>query len=101
MNDPNLHYVDKHVDDQDIQYQYGIVLGANCSGGELTCWNSDGSQQTVDYQYKVLKMDGRLPHEVAPFRVKSGGRRYCVIFFKLYDRMMTESAPIFEPARTI
>ena len=83
MTNPSQHYVKKHVDDQDITFQYGLALG-DFTGGELTCWAEDGSTQTLDYTRKVLKMDGRLPHEVCEF----SGERYCVIFYKLFDRTM-------------
>ena len=96
MTDGSLHWVRKHVDGRDIAHQYGIVLGDN-QGGELQAWNSDGTSQLVDYRHAVLKMDGRLPHAVLPFE----GERYCVIFYKLYDRNLTQPLPIFEPARII
>jgi len=93
MCDALNHYCRRHVDNMDIEYQYATVLG-DCAGGDLTVWNSDGTSQTKNYHRKVLKMDGRLPHQVEPFT----GRRYCVIFYKLYDRRYTEASPIFEPA---
>ena len=96
MTDGSLHWVRKHVDGRDIAHQYGLVLG-DSQGGELQVWNSDGTSQVVDYRHKVLKMDGRLPHAVLPFE----GERYCVIFYKLFDRNMTQPLPIFEPARII
>lgn len=93
MCDASKHYCKKHVDSMDIEYQYATVLG-DCTGGGLTTWNSDGTSQYMNNHRKVLKMDGRLPHQVEPFT----GRRYCVIFYKLYDRRYTEASPIFEPA---
>jgi hypothetical protein len=42
-------------------------------------------------------MDGRLSHEVIPFT----GRRYCIIWYKVFDRRMTRPAEIFEPAEII
>jgi hypothetical protein len=44
MSDSELHYVHKHTDDDDIQFQYAVVLG-NCTGGELKLWrhSSHGS----------------------------------------------------------
>mgnify|MGYP003956702563 CR=1 FL=1 len=91
MTDSKKHYVKRHVDDQDITFQYGLALG-DFTGGELTCWKKDGTTTTVDYTRKILKMDGRLAHEVKPF----SGKRFCVIFYKLYDRTMTDKAPILE-----
>ena len=54
MTDPSQHYVKKHVDDQDITFQYGLALG-DFTGGELTCWAEDGSTQTLDYTDIELK----------------------------------------------
>ena len=96
MTNPSQHYVKKQVDDQDITFQYGLALG-DFTGGELMCWAEDGSTQTLDYTRKVLKMDGRLPHEVCEF----SGERYCVIFYKLFDRTMHAKAPIFPKAQFV
>jgi hypothetical protein len=96
MSDSELHYVHKHTDADDIQFQYAVVLG-NCTGGELKVWDSRGDTHIIDYRNKILKLDGRLPHEVMPFQ----GRRYCIIWYKLFDRRMTVAAPIFEPARIV
>lgn len=93
MSDPKQHYVHTHTDSKDIAYQYGLVLG-ECSGGNLTTYLSNGDTQTLDYRRKVLKMDGRLAHEVAPF----AGRRYSVIFYKSFDRRYSRELPVFEPA---
>eukprot|EP01047_Picozoa_sp_COSAG01_P006172 COSAG01_NODE_221_length_21422_cov_48.284294_10_plen_90_part_00 len=38
-----------------------------------------------------------VAHEVMPFQ----GRRYCIIWYKVFDRRMTAAAPIFEPARIV
>lgn len=89
MTDPSKHYVKRHVDDQDITFQYGLALG-DFNGGELTCWKADGSTKTFDYTRKILKMDGRLPHEVGQFT----GQRFCVIFYKLFDRRMATKTKI-------
>ena len=97
MTDTTKHYVKVHTDSHDISHQYGIVLGENVKGGHLTCWNSNGTTQTVDYHRKILKMDGRLQHSCGKFE----GRRYCVIFYKLYDPRKVCEDPIFEPARLI
>ena len=96
MTDAQKHFVKVHTDSHDISHQYGIVLG-NTKGGRLTCWNKNGTTQTVDYHRKILKMDGRLQHAVGNFT----GKRYCVIFYKLYDPRKTCSDPIFAPARLI
>ena len=96
MTDAQKHFVKVHTDSHDISHQYGIVLG-NTKGGRLTCWNKNGTTQTVDYHRKILKMDGRLQHTVGNFT----GKRYCVIFYKLYDPRKSCCDPIFAPARLI
>jgi hypothetical protein len=93
MTDSKNHFVKKHVDNCDITYQYGLALG-DFTGGELTLEDSKENCQTINYHRKVVKMDGRLPHQVEPFE----GDRYCVIFYKLYDRTKSQKDPIFEPA---
>ena len=55
-----------------------MVLG-DCTGGELKLWNSAGDTQVIDYTNKILKLDGRLPHEVMPFT----GKRYCIVWYKV------------------
>ena len=42
-------------------------------------------------------VDGRLPHEVMPFT----GRRYCIIWYKVFDRTMKKPALVFEPAHIV
>jgi hypothetical protein len=96
MSNSEMHYVREHTDDEDIQFQYAVVLG-DCTGGELKLWDSKGNTQVIDYRNKILKLDARLAHEVMPFQ----GRRYCIIWYKLFDRRMTAAAPIFEPARIV
>ena len=73
-----------------------MVLG-DCTGGELKLWNSVGDTQVIDYTNKILKLDGRLQHEVMPFM----GRRYCIIWYKVFDRNMKTPAPVFEPAHIV
>merc|ERR1712086_840189 len=81
-------YVKQHTDSNDIAPQICIGLGYGFSGGELKCWNSDGTTQVVDYCNKALKVDGRLPHEVLPATYQPGGKRYSIIYYKNYDRRM-------------
>ena len=58
------------------------------------CWRHTGYQS---YTNKILKLDGRLPHEVMAFT----GRRYCIIWYKVFDRNMKKPASVFEPARIV
>ena len=56
--------VARHTDKDDISYQYGLVLG-DFDGGELITWGSDGQPHPVlNVQNKIVKLDGRLPHQV-------------------------------------
>jgi len=96
MSEPQIHYVKEHTDDDDIKFQYALVLG-DCTGGELKVWDSNGNEKVIDYKNKILKLDGRLPHEVLPFT----GRRYCIIWYKVFDRRMDKPAEIFEPAEIV
>lgn len=63
--------------------QYAMVLG-DCIGGALKVWDSNGGTQEINYTNKILKLDGRLHHEVMPFT----GLRYCIIWYKVFDRNM-------------
>jgi hypothetical protein len=90
--------VDRHTDDDDISYQYGVVLG-DFDGGEMLTWGSDGQPRPVlNVQNKIVKLDGRLPHQVTPV---TRGVRYACYFYKLFDRRMYAPAPVFEPARIV
>jgi len=84
------HYVKKHVDKEDIDSQYAFTLGS-FTGGILRSYNNLGEFKDINNFRRVVRFDGRLPHEVS--QVLSGCR-YSIIFFKLYDRRMTRSAPI-------
>ena len=89
---------EKHTDDDDISFQYGIGLGTY-SGGELITWTSDGTEQPpINLRNHVVKLDGRLPHMVTPV---TSGIRYAVYFFKHYDRRITEPQPQYQPASVV
>ena len=88
------HYVRKHVDKDDISFQYAMALGPY-EGAVLRVYGEDG--ETVlgdfDYKYRVCKMDGRVPHELILDNFT--GTRFCVIWFKSYDARKTQADPIF------
>ena len=85
-------YVKKHVDSDDISHQYALALG-NYSGAKLRCYDEeDNVLGDFDYHRKICKMDGRLPHELIQDNFK--GKRFCVIWFKLYDHRKAEPDPI-------
>ena len=94
MTDPT-HYVKKHTDSDDISYQYGMSLGDYEGTFKTRIYDAD-DDVVGDYNYKnrVLKMDGRLPHEVITEGFK--GVRHCVIFFKSYDHRKSVCDPILE-----
>ena len=86
-------YVKKHVDADDISYQYALALG-NYKGAKLRCYdNSNNVLGDFDYHRRICKMDGRLPHELITENFQ--GERFCVIWFKSYDHRKFEADPIF------
>jgi hypothetical protein len=102
-DDPSM-YVKTHVDEADVSWQIGFSMGKDCTGGHITLWNPDGTTQTVDYTNRPVKMDGRLPHRISPIRARAltpEGKRFCVIFFKLFDRRIIKPLPPLHPAKFI
>lgn len=93
IDDPK-HFVKKHIDKQDITYQYAMALG-NYKGAFLRIYD-EHNKVIGDYNYRrrIFKMDGRRPHEVIMEGFK--GTRYCVIWFKSTDINMWGEAPMFE-----
>ena len=97
--DKKSHYVRKHIDKDDISYQYAMALGT-FENAYLQVY--DSNNQIIgkyDYNRRLLKMDGRLPHEVLMDGFK--GTRFCVIWFKLYDHRKIEedkvlTQPVYE-----
>ena len=86
-------YVKKHVDGDDISHQYALALG-DYRGAHLRCYDEyDNVLGDFDYNRKICKMDGRLPHELVSDNFQ--GERFCVIWFKTYDHRKTEPDPIF------
>ena len=87
------HYVKKHVDSEDISYQYALTLG-HYRGAHLRCYDEqENVLGNFDYYRKVFKMDGRLPHEVITDNFQ--GERFTIVWFKTYDHRKTEPDPIF------
>ena len=87
--------VNKHTDDEDISFQYGVILG-DFTGGELLTWSSDGEPHPpLPVSGRVVKLDGRLPHQVTPV---TSGVRYSLYFYKLFDPTIAEAHPVMEPA---
>ena len=84
------HYIKKHTDKRDIDSQYAFTLGS-FTGGILSSYNKLNIKKELNNYRRVVCFDGRLPHEVSAV---VSGLRYSVIFYKVYDRRMTISAPI-------
>ena len=90
--------VPMHTDSQDASYQLAFTLG-DYSGGQLRIYEAneveevreDTPSATHDNRYRVLKFDGRFVHDVTPL---TSGTRYCVIFYKTWDRRLTGPQPL-------
>lgn len=92
MNSP-LQYGKKHTDHDDYTYQLAVQFG-DFKGCKLRLYDqNDNVIGDFDHSYRVLKFDGRLPHEVVMNNFE--GERFTVIFFKSGDRKMSGPAPIF------
>ena len=87
-----------HTDAQDASYQLAFTLG-DYTGGRLRLYEAtapeavgpDTPSRTYDNRYKVLKFDGRYAHDVTPVE---SGTRYCVIFYKTWDRRLSGPQPL-------
>ena len=94
IDDAKKHHVGKHVDQYNISHQYALALG-DYSGCSLRVYDKqDNVIGDYDYYRKMLKLDGRLPHELVMNNFK--GTRYSLIFFKNYDRLRPVEDPIME-----
>lgn len=76
------HRVKKHTDSHDVSHQYALGLGSY-KGAKLRIHHESGPID-VDYRHKVVKFDGRIPHEVV-MDDDFEGERFSVIWFKNYD----------------
>jgi hypothetical protein len=73
----------------------GILRVGDFEGANLKCYDSNGGAKIVNYRNKIVKMDGRLPHEVvdmADFK----GERFTIIAYKTYDHRKLTADPILE-----
>ena len=77
------HFVPQHRDCHDISHQYAIHLGTWEGASLVTYDNECNVLQTFSQSRRLVKFDGRLPHEV---KVSSNfsGERYSVIAFQLW-----------------
>ena len=93
MNSPN-HYVKKHIDGDDITYQYLFSFGDYKGAVKLFVYDQNGSfTQSFNCKDKILKVDGRLPHRVRK-TPDFEGNRFAVIWYKSYDGRISEPTPI-------
>ena len=92
LNDALVQYVKKHIDKHDIAAQLALGLG-DYTGAALRIYDATGNYKDVDYRHKVVKFDGRLPHEVVFNNFT--GERFAVIFYKNYDSRKNTPDPIF------
>ena len=90
------HHVRRHTDGEDITHQYALALG-EYDGALLRCYDPQGNFTDFDYKNKIVKLDGRLPHEVVGM-TEFQGERFSVIAYKNYDSRMSVEDPIFEKA---
>lgn len=78
------HFVKKHRDSADVDYQYALALGS-FSGAILRAYNEkETAHLDFDYRNRILRMDGRLAHEVLLDHFD--GDRYTVIWYKNFDQ---------------
>jgi hypothetical protein len=99
-------HVGWHKDAHDISYQYALSLG-DFSGATLRVYKRDhkkGQRATqpfheFDYRNKIVKFDGRRPHEVVTDKFE--GERFTVIFYKSYDHRKTAPDPILKEPEVV
>lgn len=93
MDSPD-HYVKKHVDKDDITYQYIFSFGNYSGDVKLFVYDNVGNfTGSFDCKDKILKVDGRLPHRVCK-TPNFYGDRFAVIWYKSYDVRITAPMPI-------
>ncbi|KAK3260790.1 hypothetical protein CYMTET_30269 [Cymbomonas tetramitiformis] len=87
--------VGRHTDKHDVSHQYNIFLGRfENAVYEVESPYNDEVKCFFD-THKVFKSDARCKH-----RINSAGFigvRYCVTFYKMYDRTQKKEDPIFWP----
>ena len=89
--------VKRHTNKDDLTFQYGVVLG-DFEGGNLRTWNSKEQEQPeLDVHNKIVKLDGRLFHQVTPV---TSGIRYR-LYYKLFDRNIDKATEFFAPAEIV
>ena len=87
------HGVGDHTDSKDVTPQYLLGLGSYTGASIKTCG------EVIDYRHKIIKMDGRLNHEVVKDNFK--GTRFAVIAYKNYDERITAPIPILQTPKVV
>ena len=87
------HGVSDHKDLKDVTPQYLLGLGSYTGASIKTCG------EVIDYRHKIIKMDGRLNHEVVKDNFK--GTRFAVIAYKNYDERITAPIPILQTPKVV
>lgn len=95
---PEHNFVGYHTDSNDIRPQYHVALGSY-SGAVLECFDYYGRSHSLlfDKPYLMLKMDGRLGHQV--HITNFTGARYTMIFYQMVDENQHSLKPIFFPPK--
>ena len=94
--DDSSHHVYRHVDAEDITFQYVMCLG-DYTGATLRAFRPNGLYQDFSVHRKMLRIDGRFPHEVV--MSDFAGERFSVIYYKNFDDSMPEPSPkLLDPA---
>ena len=98
--DKQNHFVKSHIDKFDLCHQYCLTVG-NFEGGETEI-EINNTSIIRNYWYRILKMDGRLPHRVLPFKnYKLHHVRFAIIWYKLYDPKIVKKRPILKTAEFV
>jgi hypothetical protein len=91
-----------HTDYNDISHQYMVNFGS-WTGAEIVCYSPDSSSSSFREIFsfsqprKVLKFDGRFPHEVRLNNFK--GDRYSVILYQTWHEHKFQPDPlVFRPS---
>ena len=88
------HYVKRHVDVDDITYQYILSFGEYQGDVKLFVYDKMGNfHQSYNCKDRILKVDGRLPHRVRK-TPDFEGNRFAVIWYKSYDARISVPTPV-------
>jgi hypothetical protein len=98
------HNVPIHVDKKDIGHQYVVHFG-KWTGASLVCYEAgdetNPGEHTASFSlpYKLIKMDGRLAHQVIKDNFQ--GVRYTVVCYQSWNSHITKKLPIFHTPKYV